>query len=52
MFRNAFPDLEITSDDQMAVRDKVVVLWTARGTHIGEFMGIAPTGKRIEVRGM
>jgi predicted ester cyclase len=52
MFRTAFPDLEITSDDQLAVGDKVAVLWTARGTHIGELMGIAPTGKRIEVRGM
>jgi steroid delta-isomerase-like uncharacterized protein len=52
MFRNAFPDLAITSDDQIAVGDKVAVLWTARGTHLGELMGVAPTGKRIEVRGM
>lgn len=52
MFRTAFPDLEITSDDLIAVGDKVAVLWTARGTHLGELMGIAPTGKRIEVRGM
>jgi predicted ester cyclase len=52
MFRSAFPDLEITNDDQIAVGDKVAVLWTARGTHMGELMGIAPTGKRIEVRGM
>jgi steroid delta-isomerase-like uncharacterized protein len=52
MFRSAFPDLEITNDDQIAAGDKVAVLWTARGTHLGELMGIAPTGKRIEVRGM
>ena len=52
MFRIAFPDLEITSDDQIAEGDKVAVLWTARGTHLGELMGIAPTGSRIEVRGM
>jgi steroid delta-isomerase-like uncharacterized protein len=52
MFRNAFPDLEITSDDQIAEGDKVAVLWTARGTHLGELMGIAPTGKPIDVRGM
>ena len=52
MFRSALPDLEITSDDLLAAGDKVAVLWTARGTHLGEFMGIAPTGKWIEVRGM
>ena len=52
MHRSAFPDLEITSDDQIAEVDKVAVLWTARGTHMGELMGIAPTGKPIEVRGL
>ena len=52
MFRNAFPDLEISSDDQITAGDKVAVVWTARGTHLGDLMGIAPTGKRIEVRGM
>ncbi len=52
MHRRAFPDLEITSDDQIAEVDKVAVLWTARGTHMGELMGIAPTGKPIEVRGL
>ena len=44
MHRNAFPDLELTSDDQISAGDKVAVLWTARGTHMGELMGIAPTG--------
>jgi predicted ester cyclase len=26
--------------------------WTARGTHRGELMGIAPTGKQVTVTGI
>ena len=47
MFRTAFPDLHITVDDMVAEGDKVVSRWTFRGTHKGEFMGIAPTGKQV-----
>ena len=32
--------------------DKVVSRWTARGTHRGELMGIAPTGKQVAVTGI
>ena len=45
MFRTAFPDLNLTIDDQIGEGDKVAVLWTAHGTHKGELMGIAPTGR-------
>jgi len=45
----AFPDLQATIDDLIAEGDRVVVRMTNRGTHQGEFMGIPPTGKRIEV---
>jgi hypothetical protein len=30
----------------------VVTRWIARGTHHGEFMGVPPSGRRIEVSGM
>lgn len=46
-FRSAFPDLHIAIDDLVAEGEKVVTRCTATGTHKGEFMGIAPTGKRM-----
>ena len=47
LFHAAFPDLQIQIDDLIAFGDQVVGLVTARGTHQGEFMGIAPTGKPV-----
>jgi len=51
-FRGAFPDLTYTIEDQIAEGDKVVTRWTARGTHQGEFFGVEPTGKRLEMSGI
>ena len=48
----AFPDLKVTSDFQLAEGDKVVMRWTATGTHTGELMGIPATGKRIKMTGI
>jgi steroid delta-isomerase-like uncharacterized protein len=48
----AFPDMSVTVEDEIAEGDKVVTRWTARGTHRGEFLGIAPTGNRVEVTGI
>ena len=48
MYFTAFPDLQITLEDMIAEGDKVVSRFMGRGTHQGEFMGIAPTGKRVE----
>jgi predicted ester cyclase len=48
----AIPDYHVKIDDQIAENDKVVTRWTARGTHKGEFQGIAPTGKKVVVSGM
>jgi predicted ester cyclase len=52
MFRTAFPDLHTTIDDMVAEGDKVATRITARGTHEGELMGIAPTGKKITFTGI
>jgi steroid delta-isomerase-like uncharacterized protein len=51
-FRSAFPDFHSTIEDMVAEGDKVVTRWMARGTHQGEFRGIAPTGKEIEITGI
>jgi predicted ester cyclase len=47
-FRNAFPDLSCPIEVQVTEGDKVVSRWTARGTHQGEFFGVAGTGNRVE----
>lgn len=51
-YHSAFPDINFTVEKQVAEGDMVVTRWTARGTHRGEFMGVAPSGRRIEVSGM
>ncbi len=49
MMLAAFPDWHLTIEDQIAEGDKVVTRLRARGTHRGEFRGIAPTGRRVTV---
>jgi steroid delta-isomerase-like uncharacterized protein len=51
-FRNVFPDLTCTIEDQVAEGDKVVSRWTLRGTHQGEFFGVPATGERVEMGGI
>ena len=48
--REGFPDLTVSVEDVMAEGDRVTARVTMRGTHQGEFQGIAPTGKRVEVK--
>jgi steroid delta-isomerase-like uncharacterized protein len=50
--RNAFPDLRITVEDQVAEGDKVVTRWTATMTHEGELGGVPPSGKRVTLAGV
>jgi predicted ester cyclase len=50
--RLAVPDLTYTVEDQIAEEDKVVTRYTAKGTHQGEFFGVGPTGKQIEMSGI
>ncbi len=51
LYRQAF-DLQIVLEDQVAAEDKVVDRWTGHGTHQGEFMGMAPTGRKITATGI
>lgn len=52
VFRSAFPDFTYTIKDMVAEGSRVVVRFTANGTHRGELMGIPPTGKQVSVTGM
>lgn len=46
---DAFPDLHLAVADMVAEDDKVVLLWTMKGTHHGEYQGKGPTGNKINV---
>ena len=49
----AFPNLNVTLEDEIAEDDKVVTRWTIRVTpYQGELMGIAPTEEQIELKGI
>lgn len=49
--REGFPDLKFNIDDTVAERNEVVLHWTARGTHKGQFMGMPPTNRQATVSG-
>ena len=49
VFRAAFPDMQLVAEDVIAEGDKVVMRNVARGTHTGELMGIAPTGRTVTI---
>lgn len=49
--RGAFPDWHSTPEDLIAEGEWVAERWTGRGTHQGDFQGIAPTGRRVVVPG-
>lgn len=52
MFRSAFPDINFVLDDILGEGDRVAIRLTGRGTHQGNFIGIAPTGKQVSFGGM
>lgn len=51
MFAAAF-NFTHAIDEVVAEDNTVAARWTARGIHRGEFQGIAPSGKAIEVSGI
>jgi steroid delta-isomerase-like uncharacterized protein len=48
----ALPDLSVQVEDTVAEGGKVVVRWVARATHRGTGLGVAPTGRPCEFRGL
>ena len=47
--RTSFPDWHEKVEDIIAESDRVVIRITSTGTQLGEFAGIAPTGKKIPI---
>jgi predicted ester cyclase len=50
--RETYPDLELKIEQQIAEGEYVATSYTMKGTHLGEWMGINPTGKQIKVTGV
>ena len=50
--RSAFPDVHIEVDDLVVDRDKAAIRLTLTGTHRGNGLGIAPTGRHVNVKGI
>jgi steroid delta-isomerase-like uncharacterized protein len=50
--RSAFPDLRYVLEEVVGEGEIVAVRYHWGGTHRGAFLGIAPTGRKVSVRGM
>jgi predicted ester cyclase len=46
-----FSDISVTADQMVAEGDLVAARYTFRAVHSGEFMGVAATGRPVEVPG-
>jgi steroid delta-isomerase-like uncharacterized protein len=51
-YRTAFPDLHIEIEELVSAGNKTVISFTLSGTHEGDLMGIAATGRQVKVSGM
>lgn len=51
-WHTGFEDWEETVEDLFSDGDRVVVRWRASGTHTGDFAGVAPTGRHMELAGI
>jgi steroid delta-isomerase-like uncharacterized protein len=48
----AFPDQTATIEDVIVDGDRVAYRWQSVGTHLGPYMGVPPTGDRMNSWGM
>ncbi len=49
---SAFPDLRVVDRVSIATGDIVAARWHARGTSLGGFLGVAPTGRSLDYTGL
>jgi predicted ester cyclase len=52
LYRHAFPDLRLEIQDQIAEGDRVVTCLRMRGTQKNALMGIAASGRKIDIAGI
>ncbi|MFQ6031132.1 MAG: ester cyclase [Dehalococcoidia bacterium] len=52
MDRRPFRDFHLNLEDLISEGDRVVGRWTIQGIHYGEYLGIAPTGRKITFTGI
>lgn len=50
--RTAFPDFKLQANERLQDGDRLATHWTITGTQRGEFQGIPPTGKQINITGV
>jgi predicted ester cyclase len=50
--RRTLPDFRVRIEDIFAEGDYVVTRVTGHGTHLGEWMGIEPTGREVRLKGI
>jgi len=51
-FREAFPNIEVVVEDQIAEGDRVATRCSVRGKHAGDSLGFAATGSPVEFTGI
>src|SRR5918994_7296368 len=51
-YRTAFPNLKTMLDDIFAEGDRVAFRWNVSGTHLGDWLGIPPTGNHVRATGI
>ena len=50
-FLTGFSNIQFTIEDVFGQGDKLVKHWRFKGTHTGNFFGIPPTGKAVDIDG-
>lgn len=50
--RNAFPDLCCVVEDIFGEENRLAIRWSSVGTHEGDYLGVAPTGRTVRVEGI
>lgn len=52
LLRHIFPDIQVAIEDAIYEGDRAIMRWRATGTHTGELLGVAPTGRRATWTGI